>query len=115
MTAAVVPVAAAYQAILSPSLSGRGKPVYKTKQASVLIRQMLDPYFSPLYIKTMKRLDCRDAGFDCNGVIRAESDEEVLTQASQHAKEVHGVTVTTEQAAQLRTLIKDEGVQSGSR
>ncbi|GAB3528502.1 hypothetical protein GCM10027443_06500 [Pontibacter brevis] len=63
----------------------------------------------------MKRLNCRDAGFDCNGVIRAESDEEVLNQASQHAREVHGVNVTTEQAAQLRTLIKDEGVNTEGR
>ncbi|MFD3001876.1 DUF1059 domain-containing protein [Pontibacter toksunensis] len=61
----------------------------------------------------MKRLNCRDAGFDCEGVIRAETDEEILNQASQHAREVHGVTITTEQAAQLRTLIHDEGVRDG--
>ncbi|RDV14518.1 DUF1059 domain-containing protein [Pontibacter diazotrophicus] len=61
----------------------------------------------------MKRLNCRDAGFDCDGVFRAETDEEVLNQASQHAREVHGVTITTEQAAELRTLIKDEGIRNG--
>lgn len=63
----------------------------------------------------MKRLNCRDAGFDCEGVIRAETDEEILNQASQHAREVHGVTITTEQAAHLRTLIKDEGVKDDAR
>jgi predicted small metal-binding protein len=56
----------------------------------------------------MKKLNCCDAGFDCAGVIRADSDEAVLTQAAQHALEVHGVTVTAEMAAQIKTLIKNE-------
>ncbi len=56
----------------------------------------------------MKKLNCCDAGFDCPSVIRANSEEEVLTQAAQHALEVHGVTVTAEMAAQIKTLIKDE-------
>ena len=56
----------------------------------------------------MKKLRCRDAGFDCEGVIRANSEEEVLNLAAQHAKEVHGVSVTPEMANQLKTLIRDE-------
>jgi predicted small metal-binding protein len=56
----------------------------------------------------MKTLHCRDAGFDCQGVISAITEEEVLNQAAQHAHEVHGVTVTPELSEQLRTLIKDE-------
>jgi len=56
----------------------------------------------------MKTLHCSDAGFDCQGVIRATNEEEVLNQAAQHALEVHGVTVTQELAEQLRTLIKEE-------
>jgi len=56
----------------------------------------------------MKTLHCADAGFDCKGVITANTDEEVLQQAAVHAKEVHGVTVTPELAEQLKTLIKDE-------
>ena len=56
----------------------------------------------------MKTLHCRDAGFDCEGVIVANSEEEVLSKASQHALEVHGVTVTPELADQLKTLIKEE-------
>jgi predicted small metal-binding protein len=56
----------------------------------------------------MKTLKCADAGFDCPGVIQANSDEEVLNQAAQHAREVHNVTVTPELAEQLKTLIKDE-------
>ena len=56
----------------------------------------------------MKTLHCRDAGFDCQGVIRANTEEEVLKQAAQHALEVHGVSVTPELAEQLKTLIKEE-------
>ena len=56
----------------------------------------------------MKTLYCRDAGFDCPGVIQANTEEEVLKQAAQHAQEVHGVSVTPQLAEQLRTLIKDE-------
>ena len=56
----------------------------------------------------MKTLHCRDAGFDCEGVIRATTEEEVLNQAAQHALEAHCVRATPELAEQLRTLIKDE-------
>ncbi len=56
----------------------------------------------------MKTLYCRDAGFDCEGVIRANSEDEVLNQAAKHASEVHGVTVTSELAEKLKTLIKEE-------
>ncbi len=56
----------------------------------------------------MKTLHCCDAGFDCEGVIKATTDEEVLNQAAQHALTVHGVSVTSELAEQLKTLIKEE-------
>jgi predicted small metal-binding protein len=55
----------------------------------------------------MKELKCRDAGFDCDGVIQGESVDDVLAQAGPHAKEVHGVDVTPEMAGQLRTLVRD--------
>lgn len=56
----------------------------------------------------MKTLHCRDAGFDCEGVIRAASEEEILSQAAEHAQSAHDVQVTPELAEQLKTLIKDE-------
>jgi predicted small metal-binding protein len=59
----------------------------------------------------MKTLKCRDAGFDCNTVIQANTEEEVLQQAGKHAQDVHGVNVTPEMANQLKTLIKDDGVK----
>lgn len=59
----------------------------------------------------MKTLHCRDAGFDCQGVISASTEEEVLNQAAQHALEVHGVKVTPELVEQLKPLIKDDEVE----
>ncbi len=56
----------------------------------------------------MKVLHCRDVGFDCDQVIRAKSEEEVLRQAAEHAQKTHGVEVTPELAAQVQTLIRDE-------
>ena len=58
----------------------------------------------------MKTLHCSDAGFACPGVLQATTEEEVMRQAAQHAREVHGVDITPEMAEQLRTLIKDEEV-----
>lgn len=43
----------------------------------------------------MKKLHCRDLGFDCNQVIVSESEQEILTQAAEHAQVVHGLTEIT--------------------
>ena len=56
----------------------------------------------------MKTLHCRDAGFDCNGVVKGATETEVLQQAADHALIVHQVTVTPEMAEQIRTLIREE-------
>lgn len=56
----------------------------------------------------MKVLRCRDAGFDCEHEIRAESEADVLEQAAEHAKTVHKVDVTPELAEEIKGLIKEE-------
>jgi predicted small metal-binding protein len=56
----------------------------------------------------MKTLLCSDAGFDCKAVVKANTEQEVLSIAAQHAQQVHGVTVTPEMAEQIKTLIKEE-------
>ena len=56
----------------------------------------------------MKTLHCRDAGFDCEGVIQAATEEEILNQAAAHAQAAHNVEVTPELVEQIKTLIKDE-------
>ncbi len=57
----------------------------------------------------MKTLRCRDVGFDCAAVMRAETEEEILQQAAQHAKTVHNLSEISEQAVEkIRTVIRDE-------
>lgn len=57
----------------------------------------------------MKILRCRDVGFDCDSVMRAETEEEILRQAAEHAKTVHGLSQISEQAIEnIRAAIHDE-------
>jgi predicted small metal-binding protein len=56
----------------------------------------------------VKVLRCRDVGFDCEAVVRAESEEEILQQVGEHASAVHDVAVTPEMAEQVERLIQDE-------
>lgn len=51
---------------------------------------------------TMK---CRDAGFECDAVVEADTQEDVLQQVSTHARDVHGVEVDQAMAERLRPLI----------
>lgn len=56
-----------------------------------------------------KVIHCRDVGFDCDGVIRAETEEEALQQAAAHAKTAHGLKeVTPEVVAKVRSVMRDE-------
>ncbi|MBD0298194.1 MAG: DUF1059 domain-containing protein [Flavisolibacter sp.] len=55
----------------------------------------------------MKVLRCRDVGFECDKVIRANTEEEVLQQAAEHAQKDHHVQVTPQMAEQIKTLIKE--------
>ncbi len=56
----------------------------------------------------MKTLQCSSSGFECDAVIHADTNEEVLAQAAAHAQKVHGVSITPEMAQQLQTLIVEE-------
>lgn len=56
-----------------------------------------------------KVIRCRDVGFDCEGVIRAETEEEVLKMAAEHAKAEHGVDeMTDDVVAKVKSVIRDE-------
>ncbi|HEX7255168.1 MAG TPA: DUF1059 domain-containing protein [Gaiellaceae bacterium] len=55
-----------------------------------------------------RELNCADIGFECDAVIRAESDEEVMAQAATHARDVHGLeTIDDETAAKIQSQIHD--------
>ena len=56
----------------------------------------------------MKVLRCKDVGFDCPAEIRAESEDEVLQQAAQHAQQAHNLQVTPELAEQVKSQIREE-------
>lgn len=55
----------------------------------------------------MKELRCRDAGFDCDAVVRAETVDDVMAEAGPHAEDVHKVTVTPQVEHHLRDLVRD--------
>jgi predicted small metal-binding protein len=59
----------------------------------------------------MKTLRCRDAGFDCDFEIRAQTVEEVLQLAAQHVRDVHQAEVAPELAQQVGDLIRDEAAR----
>ena len=69
---------------------------------------MLEPSINLSKFFIMKTIFCRDAGFDCDAVIRAETAQEVLNEATIHVKEVHGVTPSAEIAEDLALLIQEE-------
>jgi predicted small metal-binding protein len=54
-------------------------------------------------------ISCKDVGFDCEGVVRAETEEEALQITAAHAKEVHGIQeITPEIAEKVKTAMRDE-------
>ena len=52
---------------------------------------------------------CRDLGLDCNAVLRASTEEEVLKQAAEHAKAVHNMEkIPPEVVTKVRAAIREE-------
>ncbi|WP_020571544.1 DUF1059 domain-containing protein [Neolewinella persica] len=56
-----------------------------------------------------KVIKCRDVGFDCDGVIRAKTEEEALKLAAAHAKAAHGLEdVTPEVVKKIKSVMTEE-------
>jgi predicted small metal-binding protein len=56
-----------------------------------------------------KVVHCREVGFDCDGVVRAQTEEEALSMVAEHAKTVHGVNeVTPEMVNKVKSCMRDE-------
>jgi len=52
---------------------------------------------------------CRDVGFDCDRVVRAETEEEVLQQVAEHAKSAHGLQeVTDNVVAKVKSVMRED-------
>ena len=59
-----------------------------------------------------KVVRCRDVGFNCEGVVRAETEKEVLKQVAAHAKAVHNLeTVSEEVMVRVRQVMRDRDGQ----
>jgi len=57
----------------------------------------------------MKVIKCADVGFDCPGVIKANTEKEALEMAAQHAKEAHDVQeVSDEIVAKIKAVMTEE-------
>ncbi|MBK8703362.1 MAG: DUF1059 domain-containing protein [Saprospiraceae bacterium] len=56
-----------------------------------------------------KVIRCRDVGFDCDGVIKAKTEEEALKLAAEHAKKEHGLEeVTPEVVEKIKSVMTEE-------
>jgi predicted small metal-binding protein len=56
-----------------------------------------------------KILRCRDVGLDCEAEIRANTEQEILRQAAEHAQTAHHITdMPPELVEKVRAAIRDE-------
>jgi predicted small metal-binding protein len=56
----------------------------------------------------MKTINCREAGFDCDYIVKGETDEEVLKNGIEYVKKDHNMSeevMTAEMKEKIRGLI----------
>jgi predicted small metal-binding protein len=52
---------------------------------------------------------CREVGFDCEGVVRADTEQAVLEMVAEHARTAHGLqTVSPEVVEKVKSVMRDE-------
>lgn len=74
---------------------------------------MLFEYHEPnnvwRYIISLK-VHCRDVGFDCYGILKAETEDALLHQvAKKHAQSVHELEMITDEIiAKVKSVIREE-------
>jgi predicted small metal-binding protein len=55
-----------------------------------------------------KTVYCRNLGFDCEGVVQAETEGEVLQQVADHAREAHNMeTIPDEVIIKVREVMRE--------
>ena len=58
-----------------------------------------------------KVIRCRDIGYDCDGILHAYNEEELLSKVAAHALEQHGLRrVTPDVIEKLRFVMQDGDV-----
>jgi len=58
----------------------------------------------------MKTISCREAGFECDYVIKGQTEEEVVKNGAEHAIKEHGMKpedMTPEMKQKIRALVRD--------
>jgi predicted small metal-binding protein len=58
----------------------------------------------------MKTISCREAGFECDWIVKGQTEEEVIKNAAKHAIKEHGVKsedITPEMKEKIRALVRD--------
>jgi predicted small metal-binding protein len=60
----------------------------------------------------VKVLKCCDAGFDCDRVVHAETDQELMAEVAEHVTKDHEIEVTPELVEQIKPLVKEEPIQA---
>lgn len=59
-------------------------------------------------MKMEKVIHCRDVGFDCDGIIKAKTEEEALLLAAEHANSAHGVKeVSAEIVEKIKSVMRE--------
>ncbi|MCO5182459.1 MAG: DUF1059 domain-containing protein [Anaerolineae bacterium] len=52
---------------------------------------------------------CRDVGFDCDGVVKADSEQELLQLVAAHAAEAHGLQeVTDDVVLKVKSVVRED-------
>jgi predicted small metal-binding protein len=57
----------------------------------------------------MKTITCREAGFECDYVVKGETEEEVMKKGAEHAIKGHGMKeedITPEFKEKVRAIIR---------
>ena len=58
-----------------------------------------------------KVIRCRDVGYDCDGILHAYNEEELLGKVAAHAREKHDLRwVTPDVIEKLRFVMQEEDV-----
>jgi len=59
-------------------------------------------------MKSLK-VHCRDVGFDCDGIVKAETEDDLLQQVAKHAQSVHGLEMVKDEIiAKVKSVIREE-------
>ncbi|MHA2027861.1 MAG: DUF1059 domain-containing protein [Candidatus Kariarchaeaceae archaeon] len=55
-----------------------------------------------------KEFHCRDVGFDCDGIVQGQTEDELMNKVAIHAKEVHNITdISDDVVNQVKAAVRE--------